>query len=173
MRSIVLAVALASSTLLASVRPADACGGGFYQWSPTARAIVTPEGKRGSFALTETRELTLLGPAGTEVFTARPSVALDGERPAVRLPKGNYVIALEGHYQDATWTPFRVTHGSTVTSFLADNVHVTTAHGGPRSFLMDGVSVSGTPLGIVTVRKKRYIAVATGDSRSDVVLRAL
>lgn len=211
MRSILLAAVLAASTLVTSVRIADACGGS-YRWEPTAHAIVTPKVSpefESSFALlwdrldtktakvklarldttsfdtsstafnrslNDPRRLTLVGPSGTKLFDARSTVWLDlafdreGAREAIEVPKGDFVIALDGHYKDATWTAFQVIHGSTVTSFRAGKVAFTIPHGGNRSFAVNGITLTGSPLGVVNLNGARYIAVAVGDSRTDVSL---
>lgn len=213
MRSILLVAVLAASTLISTVRVADACGGGYqYEWQPTAHAIATPQVSpelgssfallpdrldtktakvklarldTGSFdssstafnrVLPDARRLTLLGPSGTKLFDAQSTVWLDlafdheGAREAIELPKGDFVVALVGHHKNATWTAFRMIHGSTVTSFRADNVHFTIAHGGNRSFAVNGVTMTGYPLGIVNVNGGRYVAVTVGDERTDVSL---
>ena len=126
--------------------------------------------------LPDATRLTLLGPSGTKLFEASSTVWLDlafdkeGAREAVELPKGQFVVALAGHYKDATWTDFQVIHGSTITSFTADKLHFTIHHGGDRSFALNGSRMKGYPLGIVTVRNARYVAIAIGDSYTDVQL---
>jgi hypothetical protein len=127
-------------------------------------------------SLPDATRLTLLGPSGTKLFEASSTVWLDlaydkeGAREAVELPKGQFVVALAGHFKDATWTDLQVIHGSTITSFRADKLHFTIHHGGDRSFVLNGLRMKGYPLGIVTVRKARYLAVAIGDSHTDMQL---
>lgn len=210
MRSILLAVALAATTLVTSVRVADACGGS-YEWKPTAPAVhtvVTPaisEAKMQRFALlTDRRDakrarmmkwtqldrmsfdttktspgrrlsdptrLTLLGPSGTKLVSLASTVWVDrpfdhtDAREAVALPKGDFVVALDGHFKDATWTGFDVVYGDTVTSFNAEYFQVV-LQAGSRTFALNGRSIEGYPLGLVSVNNVRYLAVRSTDGNN-------
>lgn len=212
MRSILLAAALACSTLVATVRTAEACGP--YSWRPTAFAVTTPGVKNTkSFALMWDRldekraanvtlarldtmsfdssstafnrrlpdgqKLTLLGPSGTKLFDAKSTVWLDlafdrddHAREAVVLPKGDFRIALHGHFKDATWTSFQEMHGSTVTHFRAGDVSISLPHGSD-SFVFNAMTIEGYPLGIVSVTGQRFLAVSVGPSRTDVMLEQI
>ncbi len=212
MRSILLAAVLAASTLVTHVQTADACGGGGYQWQPTAHLVVRPVVKNAqSFALLTTRldakrakgmklarldttsfdttatafgrklpdaqQLTLLGPAGTKLVQSKTTtwidLAFDHEeaREAVVVPDGEFVIALDGHFKDATWTSFDVIHGDTVTSFNAPYVQALVQHR-EKTFSINGSVLDGYPLGIVAVNGARYVAVRSAESRNDVWLAA-
>lgn len=214
MRSILLAVVLACTTLVTTVRPADACGGS-YEWRPPSAFAVASAGlkNRMSFALLwerldaeraanvtlarvenrsfdssttafsrrlpEAKRVTLLGPSGTKLFEAESTVWLDlafdhedNAREAIVLPKGDFVIALDGHFKDATWTSLRETHGSTVTHFRAKDVSISLPHGS-SSLTIGSATLEGYPLGVVTVRGTRYLAVGVGPSRTDVMLQQI
>ena len=125
--------------------------------------------------LSTARTLTLLGPSGTKLFDARSTVwldlafDLDAAREAIALPKGRFVVALEGKYKDATWTSLATIQGSTVTSFSAGDIQITLPHGS-SSFEVGSARLNGYPLGIAVVSGVRYLAVAVGDHRTDVSL---
>jgi hypothetical protein len=120
----------------------------------------------------EPTRLTLLGPSGTktvEIFdTLWVELAFEqGEpREAVSLPKGDFVIALDGHHKGASWISFDVIHGSTVTTYRADGVQIMQHHGVP-GFTMNATSIDGQPLGIVKLRNARYLAVQSNAARTD------
>lgn len=134
----------------------------------------TASGRR----LDSAQRLTLLGPSGTKLIAATDTVWVDlafdrdDAREAIALPKGEWVIALDGHVKDATWTSFDVMNGSTVTKLEAGDVKISISHG-THTFTAGGLTLEGSPLGLVTVRGARYLAVAVGDSRTDVALHRL
>jgi hypothetical protein len=120
-------------------------------------------------------QLTLLGPSGTKLVTIRDTtwvdLAFDHEeaREAVQLPAGEFIIALDGHYKDAAWQSFEVIHGDTVTVFHGTNVQAI-VQGGASSFTINGTSMDGYPLGIVTVNGVRYVAARSATSRNEAFL---
>lgn len=128
--------------------------------------------------LFEAQRLTLLGPAGTKLVQAKTTtwvdLAFDHEeaREAVIVPDGEFVIALDGHFKDATWESFDVIHGDTVTSFNGTYVQALVRHG-DKTFSINGTVLEGYPLGIATVNGKRYVAVRGAESRNDVWLAAI
>lgn len=113
--------------------------------------------------------LTLLGPSGTKTVEIRDTVWLDlafdqeQAREAMALPKGDFVVALAGHSKDATWQSFEVIHGSTATSFRSKDLHITQPHG-TTSFFVGSAFIGGHPIGVVTVKGARYVAVRSSVS---------
>lgn len=119
--------------------------------------------------------LTLLGPSGTKTVELRTTTWLDlafdreEAREAVALPAGEWMIALDGTYKDAQWESFDVVHGDTVTVFNGTNVQAVLNHGS-KSFTINGITLEGYPLGMVTVRNTRFVAVRSATLTNDAFL---
>jgi hypothetical protein len=125
--------------------------------------------------LDDPARLTLLGPSGTktvEIFTTTwVDLAFDHEeaRESVALPKGEWMIALDGIYKDARWESFNVIHGDSVTTFNGTYVQAVLNHG-QTSFTINGTTLEGYPLGMVTVKNTRFVAVRSATAVNDTFL---
>jgi len=125
--------------------------------------------------LSDPTRLTLLGPSGTKIVeigsTVWVDLAFDHEeaREAVVVPKGDFVIALDGHFKDATWESLAIINGSTMTAFSAPGVQISLGHG-TQTFMLGQTAIDGYPLGIVKVKGARYLAVRSANWSNDVWL---
>lgn len=122
--------------------------------------------------LASPRVFTLVGPAGTKVIQSSQltwfHAAFETQaapRAAVRIPAGEYTIALDGALPDSRWQNFAWRNDATGWAFDADDVHLVFRHG-TRGLVIGTTqtTIEELPQGLVRIAGVRYLVLSGRNS---------